>query len=1194
MKQTLLLLLLMPLFVYAQWTPIPGPGCANTDNITHTNGVFFLTTVNGIYRSADIGLSWQLAVETPNTEGNVYAISGYVYVAHKEKGLLKSSDLGLTWDTLTPSLPEVVNSVVVTDSFVFTSSFGKVFRFEKAGTNQVPMQVASLPLISRLIVSGNTIYAKLDYSLHKSTDNGNTWSVLSLSASLSPNDDVAVNGDTILISNNSIYRSVNGGQTWSAIAFSSKPGVIQWSEGTWLCEGVEDGRLKKSTDAGLTWHNISGSLSMDYVYSITNTRRAIKVGDVVIWPNKYGCYRTLDNGESWDFVTGGLGCDYTLQKLTLDSVLGYTILGDFYYSPDGNTQWFAPVDENHAPQKILFEDQGKAYGEWSDKLVVADSSFRNWTVIDATPTSYSHKFYYKSAGDIYDVAASKIGKSSDGGLTWQHFPFSPYYLETQSMFRHNDKLFLQRISAGTYQLYRTEDFGVNWVLVGNGLPDTTAFHRTVSTDGFFYTFEINNKIYYSIDDGLNFNLVEDLYNPVTGELETITQIAAKGNQLFAISANGVYYTHNFGLNWTPVTGNLPSDILRIFCWNDGVYVSTASIGSLHNLWKMGYPTVAPSVISGKVYSDDNNNSVQDGIEALLPNVLVKIGENNFSVTNANGEYTMNALVNLDTLSAIQPIQYSHVNPPYRLVTQSVSDMNFGVYFEPDKLDLSVTQTNYSPFRSGFETVIDLTYSNVGTKAGSGDVRWLFNNYLILQDIVPAPDTTFGDTLVWHFQDLAFAENRHINAVVKTKFFIPIFTDITCTAWIVPTDTLELEPENNIDILLQTVVGSHDPNDKQVSPQAYTTLDLLERRPLVYTIRFQNTGNYPADFVRLLDTLHQNIDVTTFRLLAASHPVSYTIEDVGILNFLFEDINLVPETTDELASQGFVKFSVRPKSGLSVGDEIPNTANIYFDFNEPIVTNTTLSTIIKPVVEIVNLMELCQGTSFNGVEIQEDTTFSTLNIGPIFDTLVIDEITAYPTSSTSIASSICQGEPSPLSGTVYESAGIFIENEMLLNQYECDSLIELHLTVHPEEMRWVDSGPFPYGSVYQGSLLTHDTVFILYDTTEFGCRLTISESVSVLLNKTEDAPKLYEIQVSPNPFNDRLRLDFTLTRPMVLSISLHDAIGREVKFLLKEQPFIVGIHRLNWLGLDALPSGNYMLKISDEGGEVVRKVVRLRN
>ena len=52
--------------------------------------------------------------------------------------------------------------------------------------------------------------------------------------------------------------------------------------------------------------------------------------------------------------------------------------------------------------------------------------------------------------------------------------------------------------------------------------------------------------------------------------------------------------------------------------------------------------------------------------------------------------------------------------------------------------------------------------------------------------------------------------------------------------------------------------------------------------------------------------------------------------------------LIDSTTNEKASHGFIQYRIKPKNPVLETDRIKNTAHIYFDFNEAIVTNTTVT------------------------------------------------------------------------------------------------------------------------------------------------------------------------------------------------------------------------------------------------------------
>jgi hypothetical protein len=62
----------------------------------------------------------------------------------------------------------------------------------------------------------------------------------------------------------------------------------------------------------------------------------------------------------------------------------------------------------------------------------------------------------------------------------------------------------------------------------------------------------------------------------------------------------------------------------------------------------------------------------------------------------------------------------------------------------------------------------------------------------------------------------------------------------------------------------------------------------------------------------------------------------------VLTIRFDNILLPDSTSDEPNSHGVVKYTLHLRGGLAPGTAIPNTAAIYFDFNDPVVTNEVLS------------------------------------------------------------------------------------------------------------------------------------------------------------------------------------------------------------------------------------------------------------
>ncbi|MBD0257192.1 MAG: PQQ-binding-like beta-propeller repeat protein, partial [Cytophagales bacterium] len=161
-----------------------------------------------------------------------------------------------------------------------------------------------------------------------------------------------------------------------------------------------------------------------------------------------------------------------------------------------------------------------------------------------------------------------------------------------------------------------------------------------------------------------------------------------------------------------------------------------------------------------------------------------------------------------------------------------------------------------------------------------------------------------------------------------------------------------EPE--VDIQCLRIIDSFDPNDKAVSPAGVTDGHYTPTGSrLDYVIRFQNTGTDVAYKVVVTDTLSEHMDLATLQVGAASHPYRYTVSGKGrpVLTLTFNNIMLPDSNANEPKSHGFVKFSIKPKVDLPEKTRIENFADIFFDYNEPVRTNTVFNRIydVPPVV-----------------------------------------------------------------------------------------------------------------------------------------------------------------------------------------------------------------------------------------------------
>lgn len=351
------------------------------------------------------------------------------------------------------------------------------------------------------------------------------------------------------------------------------------------------------------------------------------------------------------------------------------------------------------------------------------------------------------------------------------------------------------------------------------------------------------------------------------------------------------------------------------------------------------------------FVESNANGIQDAGETPLQNGQFTYQINDDAVMhniNAGGFtylYEVNPANSYDiSFSVYAPyLGFYGVAPTLNNITvpngSGITTYYFPVTITP-YIDLGVYMYGTNP-RPGFAHTVYLSYTNHGSQTIlSGTVTFHnIDNESISSISVPGTVTT-ADGFTYSFANLAPGESRLITITLQTPTIptVALGDLVHFEANIAPTaDDIRLT--NNHAVLTQTIVGSYDPNEKyeahggRVVHATFGADDYL-----TYTITFENTGTANAEFVRITDVLDEKLDETSLMMINASH--SYTLDREGsALTWFFDDIQLPPSVANTNIGHGFVTFQVKPKAGYALGDVIPNTANIYFDFNPAIVTNT---------------------------------------------------------------------------------------------------------------------------------------------------------------------------------------------------------------------------------------------------------------
>lgn len=362
----------------------------------------------------------------------------------------------------------------------------------------------------------------------------------------------------------------------------------------------------------------------------------------------------------------------------------------------------------------------------------------------------------------------------------------------------------------------------------------------------------------------------------------------------------------------------------------------------------GVQTGQSAIVEGVVYSDDNGNGVQDGLEPGIANRIIQTTNGNLAFSGGSGSYSI--LVDPGNIGISADVSGGYTattNNPFQLTATGGGSytVNFGIQPTAISTDLTVIAAN-SNFRPGFQSTVWVTAVNNGNTAISSTE--LSYTFAPVMTFVNASDfgQVNGQTVTWNILNLNPGETRTVNATFSLPPDISLVgTTLTTNAGI-STSVNESNLNNNTYPLNITVTASYDPNDKTAFPQGDLSRSFVDSEaPLKYRIRFQNSGTDTAFNVVLRDTLDiSKFDITSLKMLGASHDYSLTIEGGRYAVWEFNNILLPDENTNEPASHGYVMFEIDLLPGLTDGQEIRNTAGIYFDFNPVILTNTSVSKV----------------------------------------------------------------------------------------------------------------------------------------------------------------------------------------------------------------------------------------------------------
>ena len=676
----------------------------------------------------------------------------------------------------------------------------------------------------------------------------------------------------------------------------------------------------------------------------------------------------------------------------------------------------------------IWEQRGEAVGNpWANQVAAASinsvmlNTNLGWPLVTIDGESWSTRDFTE-CGSAWNIEAAQDGSfvtdrgcySEDGGLTWTGAQF----LGGRGPFINDQSLSIFEFWFADYEVHTSLDFGRSWSTV-----DTTGdrevgeyFEVDVTASGTIFITEFDDRLlrydpsnnswsdvmleggfidgaasysgeeFYvivnkeangesvanlalSYDDGLSFQEIELPMNLSAAGRTSRIETDHLDN-VFIYTEKEVWMSPDQGTNWTAISPQFP-ELHRIrdidISWDNYIFLSTEGTGILRS----AEPLQETNILKILVYEDENDNCTYDAGEPGVKNIRVNIGELQSS-TNAEGE--INLFLNpgtFDIAAIVRNDLYASCNNTQQ-VTFNREGENAEVQIPLSSLeecaDLNTGAT--IPFlRRCFTNAYHLEIYNEGTVSAENSLVTLeldpyFEYEACTFDLV----SQNGNTYVFNVGTvppgarvrgrLHFTLSCNADLGMSHYLTAKISSDgPNCTRLEGTVESFEC----------RTNIGAYDPNDKSIYVDGLADAAVMaEDSEIDYLIRFQNTGTDTAFTVSVEDRLSEDFELSSLRPLAGSHSYDWSIDRNRILVVQFDNILLPDSTTNESGSHGFIKFRVAlSEDRPAPGDFIHNTAEIYFDFNEPIITNTVETSYLCQHTASLVQATICPDEDYEG-------------------------------------------------------------------------------------------------------------------------------------------------------------------------------------------------------------------------------------
>ena len=421
----------------------------------------------GFYKSVNGGDSWKQTNDKPVTDITINPEDeNELFIGISGEGIFYSNDAGETWTARNTGISEGIGRVSV--------------QFAPSNTNI---------LFSLMEINSNGV-------IYKSTDRGNNWSnSYRGDASFFNNQgwydnhiEVHPTNPNIVIAGGiDIWRTSDGGSNWRNVTNGYSGGTTHVDQQSACFDPLNpnivyignDGGMYSSIDGGVNWRNINNGLQITqfYAMAIDDSKENVNYGG------------TQDNGtvgirgDDWSGVAGGDGFSVVIDNKNPELIYGEYYNGSLWRINFGSGEYKTitngiPSDDAglwHSP--LIMDQEGTLYhgrGAIYFSFDKGDSWFplteKNSSKYSTLAVSHVDPLIIYGGCENGDVFAT-----TDGGGEWNNVAknglISRYVTDIATSYLDAGTAYVSFSGYGMPHLFKTTNYGQNWVNLGNDLPD---------------------------------------------------------------------------------------------------------------------------------------------------------------------------------------------------------------------------------------------------------------------------------------------------------------------------------------------------------------------------------------------------------------------------------------------------------------------------------------------------------------------------------------------------------------------------------------------------------------------------------------------------------------------------------------------------------------------------------------------------